>query len=122
MSNLTYTLSSRASRKPLVWLHGKVRTPPFSVAGRHEIGRLLDLLQRGASLAMPASRPMPVIGPRVHELRVTDASVAWRLIYRLDPDAVVVVDVVQKQTMTTPRRVIDDCQRRLNRYDLDSED
>ncbi len=65
---------------------------------------------------------MPVIGPRVHELRVTDASVAWRLIYRLDPDAVVVVDVVQKQTMTTPRRVIDDCQRRLNRYDLDSED
>lgn len=65
---------------------------------------------------------MPIIGSRVHELRVSDGRVAWRVIYRLDADAVVVVDVVQKKTMTTPRRVIEDCRRRLRRYDLNSEE
>ncbi len=64
---------------------------------------------------------MPIIGSRVHELRVTDAHVAWRVIYRLDGDAVVVVDVFKKSTMTTPRRVIEESRRRLRRYDLNSE-
>jgi hypothetical protein len=50
------------SDKPLVWLQGETRTPPFSEAARIEAGYLLRLLQKGQVLAMPHSRPMPVVG------------------------------------------------------------
>jgi hypothetical protein len=30
--------------KPLVWLHGEIKTPPFTVEGRQEAGMLLRLL------------------------------------------------------------------------------
>jgi hypothetical protein len=62
--------------KPLVWLHGEVKTPPFSPGGRVEVGVLLRRLQRSESLGLPHSRPMPSIGPKCHELRVTDQGVA----------------------------------------------
>ncbi len=58
--------------KPLVWLRGEVKTPPFSHAARLEAGYLLRLLQEGELFGLPHSRPMPVIGPRCHELRITD--------------------------------------------------
>jgi phage-related protein len=103
--------------KPLVWLRGEVKTPPFSAAGRLEAGSLLRLLQEGEKLGMPHSRPMPAIGRRCHELRIVDAGKTWRLIYRLDPDAIVIVDVFQKTTRATPSRVIADCGRRLALYD-----
>ena len=105
--------------KPLVWLHGEVKTPPFSPGARVEAGTLLRRLQFGEVLSMPSSRPMPVSGPRVHELRVTDGGTAWRIIYRADPDAVVVVEVFQKTTRTTPARVVENCKRRLRVYDED---
>lgn len=103
--------------KPLVWLRGEVKTPPFSAAARLEAGWLLRRLQAGERLGMPHSRPMPTIGSRCHELRVIDAGKTWRLIYRLDPDAVVIADVFQKATTRTPDRVLTDCRRRLRQYD-----
>jgi len=60
---------------------------------------------------------MPSIGPRVHELRVQDANLSWRIVYRLDPDAVVVVEVFHKQSRATPRLVLRTCIRRLRAYD-----
>jgi phage-related protein len=69
--------------KPLVWLHGVVKTPPFSTAARLEAGFLLRKLQRGDKLSLPHSRPMPTIGSRVHELRIVDEDVTWRVVYRL---------------------------------------
>jgi hypothetical protein len=33
--------------KPLVWLHGEVKTPPFSQEARIETGVLLRRLQQG---------------------------------------------------------------------------
>jgi hypothetical protein len=45
--------------KPLVWLHGEIKTPPFSRAARIEAGFLLRRLQRGEQITMPASRAMP---------------------------------------------------------------
>ena len=103
--------------KPLVWLRGEVKTPPFSAAARLEAGSLLRRLQGGEKLGMPHSRPMPSIGRRCHELRVVDTGKTWRVIYRLDPDAIVVADVFQKTTPATPSRVIADCGRRLALYD-----
>jgi phage-related protein len=60
---------------------------------------------------------MPVIGSRCHELRIVDEDATWRLIYRTDADATVIVEVFQKKTATTPKAVIDVCRRRLRDYD-----
>jgi phage-related protein len=103
--------------KPLVWLHGEIKTPPFSAEARIEAGWLLRRLQRGESLVLPHSRPMRVIGPRCHELRVKDRGTEWRIVYRLDADAVVIAEVFAKKTRTTPQPVIDICRRRLREYD-----
>ena len=103
--------------KPLAWLHGEVKSPPFSSQARIEAGILLRLLQGGESLGMPHSRPMPSVGPRCHELRVTDMEVTWRIIYRVDKDAVLILEVFSKKTAKTPNRVIDRCKRRLKQYE-----
>lgn len=107
----------RPSDKPLVWLHGEIKTPPFSQAARIEAGYLLRLLQKGQAVDMPHSRPMPVVGPRCHELRVRDAGADWRIVYRLDSDAVVILEVFTKKTRAMPKTVIDACTRRLGEYD-----
>jgi phage-related protein len=107
----------RPSDKPLVWLHGEIKTPPFPQAARIETGYLLRLLQKGQAVGMPHSRPMPVVGPRCHELRVRDAGADWRIVYRLDSDAVVILEVFTKKTRATPKTVIDACTRRLGEYD-----
>jgi len=60
---------------------------------------------------------MAAVGPRCHELRLVDEDATWRIIYRLDPDAVVLVEVFSKKTRTTPSRVIEACARRLRDYD-----
>ena len=103
--------------KPLVWLHGEVKTPPFSPEARIEAGHRLRCLQKGIAIGMPHSRPMPAIGPRCHELRINDEDNTWRLIYRIDDDAIVIAEVFAKKTQTTPPIVIDACQKRLKRYD-----
>ena len=111
-----------AEDKPLVWLHGEVKTPPFSAAARHEAGMLLRRLQRGETLGMPHSRPMPGIGARCHELRVRDENRNWRIVYRIDDDAIVIVEVFSKASRQTPTSVIDVCQRRLMEYDSEAEE
>jgi phage-related protein len=103
--------------KPLLWLHGEVKTPPFSQEGRIEAGMLLRRLQQGEKLSLPHSRPMPVIGPRCHELRIPDQDVTWRIVYRVDSDVVVIAEVFAKKTSTTPQHVIDVCKERLRKYD-----
>lgn len=103
--------------KPLAWLHGKVKSPPFSAAARLEAGYLLRCLQRGDNLSMPSSRPMPSVAPRCHELRVNDAKATWRILYRIDLDAIVILEVFAKKTAQTPKGVIDACRRRLKEYD-----
>ncbi len=103
--------------KPLVWKHGEVKTPPFSETARLQAGFLLRLLQRGEKIALPHSRPMPVIGRGCHELRIQDGDLSWRIVYRIDSDAIVVVEIFAKKTGKTPKRVIDACKARLNEYD-----
>ncbi len=83
--------------KVLVWLRGEVKTPPFSKEARLQAGFLLRLLQRGERPAMPPSRPMPTIGPRCHELRIRDRDHDWRIVYRIDRDAIVIAEVFEKK-------------------------
>ena len=60
---------------------------------------------------------MPEIGRRCHELRIVDGERTWRIIYRIDPDAIVITEVFTKQTRRTPETVIELSTQRLGRYD-----
>ncbi|OJW20848.1 MAG: transposase [Planctomycetales bacterium 71-10] len=106
-------------RKPVVWLAGRehIRSPPLSREARVEAGALLRMIQDGDMPTMPHSRPMPSIGTHCHELRVRDENRTWRLVYRIDEDAVVVASVFSKTTRVTPKREIDACKARLSQYD-----
>ena len=112
-------MGQRAERrdKPLVWLRGEIKTPPFSETARIEAGLLLRRLQRGETLSLPQSRPMPAIGRRCHELRIMDAGHNWRIVYRTDLDAIVIGEVFDKKARATPLDVIDRCRERFGRYD-----
>jgi len=103
--------------KPLFWLHGEVKSPPLGKAARIQAGFLLRLLQKGETLAMPHSKPMPSIGARCHELRIPDNKVTWRVLYRIDKDAIVILEVFSKKTGKTPKATIEMCKRRLRDYD-----
>lgn len=102
--------------KPVVWLHGEVKTPPFSEEARLKAGFLLRKLQQGENLEMPDSRPMPNIGKRCHELRIDDINKTWRIVYYIDEDAIVILDVFAKKSQKTPKEVTEICQKRLVRY------
>lgn len=62
---------------------------------------------------------MPSVGPRCHELRIRDQRqrVTWRVIYRVDGDAVIIGDVFAKKTAKTPQGVLEACKHRFRLYD-----
>lgn len=117
MSHPTYTRGVRAADKPLLWLHGEVKSPPFSTSARIEAGVLLRQLQRGEHLSLPHSRPMPDVGKGCHELRIVDEGRAWRIMYAVRSDAIVILEVFSKTTRTTPAQVLQNCRRRLSAYE-----
>lgn len=117
MSYLVYFQLMSRHEKTLVWMHGEVKTPPFSTNARLETGFLLRLLQKGELLSLPQSRPMPIIGSRCHELRIIDEDVTWRIIYRIDDDAIIILEVFPKKSKQTPKQVIDICKQRIKDYD-----
>lgn len=103
--------------RPLVWLRTEIKTPPLSVTTRIRAGVFLRRLQRGEQIALPHARSMPTIGARCLELRIADAEHTWRIVCRVDPDAVLIVEVFSKKTQKTPKSVIEACRRRLREYD-----
>lgn len=103
--------------KPLVWLYGEIKSPPFSSEARIESGYLLRQLQSGMKLSLPHSRPMPATGPRCHELRIIDENKQWRIVYRIDTDAILILDIFEKKTRQMPLGVIASCKRRIQMYD-----
>jgi phage-related protein len=109
--------NDETTRKPLVWLHGEVKTPPFTAEARQESGMLLRLLQEGERLSMPQAEPLPDVGARCGALRVRDAVNSWRIMYRIDSDAILILEVYSKKTRKIPSEVIERCQQRLKQYD-----
>lgn len=102
--------------KPLAWLHGEIRTRPFSREARIEAGVLLRRLQRGESLGLPYSRPMPTIGAHVHELRIPYATKTWRIFYHVTAEVIAILEVAEKKTQKTPQQVIATCRKRLKQF------
>src|SRR3989338_2995989 len=106
-------MSMGINEKPIVWLHGEIKTPPFGKEARLEAGFLLRKLQGGEKLSLPHSRPMPSIGTHCHELRIYDENKTWRIIYRIDFDAIMILKVFEKKTNRTPKKVIEVCKKRI---------
>ena len=102
--------------KPLVWLHGEIKTPPFSPSARIAAGLLLRRLQRGEDLGMPHSRAMPSIGAGCYELRIVDDRRSWRIVHYVTEEAIVMLHVFPKKSRKTPKRIIDVCRRRLRAF------
>lgn len=81
---------------------------------RREIGEALRDLQKGFSLGMPLSRPMPDVASGAHELRVTGKNSAVRVFYFVKlADAILVFHAFQKKTQKTPKREMALGQQRL---------
>ncbi len=102
--------------KPIAWLHGEIKTPPFSTEARIEAGLLLRRLQQGENLSLPQSRPMKMIGKGCHELRIRDKDKTWRIVYYIADDAIVILEVFAKKTQETPKDIINICKKRLDEY------
>lgn len=60
---------------------------------------------------------MPSIGAHCHELRINDEDKTWRLFYRIDVDAIIVILWIEKKTNKTPDEVLELCRKRLKSYD-----
>ena len=60
---------------------------------------------------------MPAIAARVHELRVVDGRATWRIVYRVDADAIVILELFSKKTAEMPQGVLEACRKRLKEYD-----
>jgi len=82
---------------------------------RKEVGKLIMGLQLGATYSMPTSKPMPSVGKGVEELRIKDATGAFRIFYlaRLQ-DKVVVFHAFKKKTQKTPLKEIETAKTRLS--------
>ena len=111
------TVDDKPKPKRAIFLHGEIKTPPFSEEARTEAGHLLWILQKGESLGMPNAEPLPIVGPRCGAIRVRDDQHNWRIMYRVDATAVLVVDVYDKKTRKIPDEVITRCKRRLKNHD-----
>jgi len=102
--------------KPLIWFKSEIKTPPFSDKKRIEAGYYLRLLQNGHKLEMPHSKPLPDIGRGCHELRMKDKRTYWRIIYKVESDAILILDVFKKKTNKLSNKVIDRCTARIKLY------
>ena len=106
--------------KPLIWRTDVVKTPPMGTEARREAGFLLRRLQAGESLGPEdGSKPLPSVGSRIHELKINDGekNVTWRIVYRIDSDAIVVAGWFKKKSQKLPKNFVDTCRKRLKKYD-----
>ena len=90
----------------------EIRALPRDV--RLKLGAALMALQRGFSLGLPVSRPIPNVMPGVEELRLTGESGQYRIFYFCkSARGILVLRAFQKKTRTTPAKEIEFVRRRL---------
>jgi phage-related protein len=82
---------------------------------RKQVGEALRDLQKGISLGLPLSRPMPAVAAGAHELRIKGPSRAIRVFYFAKlVNAIVVFHAFHKKTQKTPTHEITLGRQRLN--------
>jgi phage-related protein len=103
--------------KPIVWKTDIISTPPFSHEARIKAGYLLRLLQQGAVLSPPDAKKLADLCTRCWELRIKDSNKWYRIIVRIDKDAIVVFGWFKKKSNKIPKKVINACKKRMVEYD-----
>jgi phage-related protein len=84
----------------------------FPEDARHDAGYQLDNVQRG--LQPDDFKPLAAVGKGVEEIRITDDSGAYRVLYvARRADAVYVLHAFQKKTRGTPKNDIETAKRRF---------
>ena len=79
---------------------------------------LLRLLQEGEQLGMPQAEPLPDVGSGCGALRVRDAENNWRIMYRIDSECVLILEVYSKKSRKIPSEVIRRCKQRIKQYEI----
>lgn len=99
--------------KPVCFLGNSLQClRDFPQDARREAGYQLDRVQRGRQ--PDDFKPMPSIGKGVEEIRVTEESGAYRVIYLARrADTIYVLHAFQKKTQATSQQDIDTAKRRL---------
>ncbi|MDL1979873.1 MAG: type II toxin-antitoxin system RelE/ParE family toxin [Deltaproteobacteria bacterium] len=103
--------------KPIVWLKSEIKSPPFSEQARIQAEYLLRLLQQGNKLEMPYSKKIPDLCSRCHELRIKDKDKWYRIIYRIDQDAILLLHAFEKKSNKIPKTIMETCKQRMKWYD-----
>lgn len=105
--------------KRLVWLVDEIQAPPFSARALDRALYLLRAVARGEAIPAKRIRSMPSVARGCAELKIRDgeARKSWRIMYRDDPETLVIAAVFEKMSQKTPRHVIDAVRVRLKRYD-----
>ena len=118
MSILPWCIDSDTPRlvKPISFLGDSLaRLRDFPDDARAEAGFQLFEVQLGND---PGDwKPMKAVGPGVREIRIREASGAFRVIYLATlPDHVLVLHAFQKKTQQTPRKDVDLAAARLREW------
>jgi phage-related protein len=86
----------------------------FPVAVKRHLGKAILDLQKGRSLAMPLSRPMPEVAPGVEELRIRDVGRIYRTFYfKKSKRGILIPHAFVKKTAKTPLHEIELAKHRL---------
>ena len=81
---------------------------------RSDLADALARLDAGLMLSFPLSRPMPVVGRGVHEIRLKDRAGAYRVVYALITRRTVhVIHAFKKTAQQTPTRSLELARKRL---------
>jgi phage-related protein len=99
--------------KPIVFLGDSLRqVRAFPEDARRTVGHELRDVQFGDD---PSDwKPMPSVGPGVREIRIREASGAFRVIYVAQLEAAIyVLHAFQKKTQKTPQHDLDLARERL---------
>ncbi|MCV3242015.1 phage-related protein [Mesorhizobium robiniae] len=102
--------------KVIEWLgNSRADVRAFPDDARIEAGWQLELVQRGDD---PDDwKPMQIVGAGVREIRVREASGAFRVIYLATlEDRVLVLHAFQKKTQATSKKDLDLAAQRLKRW------
>jgi phage-related protein len=84
----------------------------FPAGARHDAGYQLDKVQRGEQ--PDDFKAMPTVGMGVEEIRVSDSSGAFRVIYLARRrEAVYVLHAFQKKTQATPQKDLEIAKKRF---------
>jgi phage-related protein len=99
--------------KPVSFLGDSLKAVrDFPDAARQRAGYQVDRVQRG--LDPDSWKPMKTIGPGVREIRISESTGAFRVIYLATlPGAVYVLHAFQKKSQATSQRDLDVATARL---------